>query len=131
MPSFIIVGYLWQLLGRGGFFCPPPPISEQPRKDPSWIELKLKVRNTLFTVQITLVIWILWQKKWEIDICQLISIFQVIREGSSKRIDFEGEISAIILIIPLHLDLLTENYWLEDFSTNFTSIYIYIYLAAD
>ena len=35
MPSFIIVGYVWQILGRG-----LPPIREQPRKGPSWIGLK-------------------------------------------------------------------------------------------
>ena len=35
MPSFIIVGYVWQILGKGGFFAPP--IRKQPRKCPSWI----------------------------------------------------------------------------------------------
>ena len=30
MPSFIIVGYLWQILGKGGKKLPP--ISEQPQK---------------------------------------------------------------------------------------------------
>ena len=31
------VGYVWQILGRGGLFAPP--ILEQPRKSPSWIGL--------------------------------------------------------------------------------------------
>ena len=39
MPSFIIVVYVWQILGRG-VFLPPFPIREQPRKSPSWIGLK-------------------------------------------------------------------------------------------
>ena len=34
MPSFIVVGYVWQILGRGGPF-----LHEQPRKSPSWIGL--------------------------------------------------------------------------------------------
>ena len=38
VPSFIIVGYVWQILGRGPFY--PFPIREQPRKDPSWIGLR-------------------------------------------------------------------------------------------
>ena len=40
MPSFIIVGYAWQILGRGGSFCPSPPICEQTQKCPSWIGLR-------------------------------------------------------------------------------------------
>ena len=32
MPSFIIVGYVWQILGRGGSFCTPPPSVSSPRK---------------------------------------------------------------------------------------------------
>ena len=39
-PSFIIVGYVWQILGRAGLFGPPP-IREQRRKSPSWIGLRL------------------------------------------------------------------------------------------
>ena len=35
--SFITLGYVWQLLGRGA--KKPPPILEQPRKSPSWIGL--------------------------------------------------------------------------------------------
>ena len=33
MPGFIIVGYVWRILGAA-------PIREQPRKSPSWIGLK-------------------------------------------------------------------------------------------
>ena len=43
MPSFIIVGYMWQFLGqggRGGGGLVPPSICEQPRKSPSWIGLR-------------------------------------------------------------------------------------------
>ena len=36
MPNFIIVGYVWQILGKVGPFCPP---REQPQKDTSWIGL--------------------------------------------------------------------------------------------
>ena len=46
MPSFIIVEYVWYILGRwGGIFAPPPSrpaIWEQPRKIPSWIGLRAK-----------------------------------------------------------------------------------------
>ena len=38
MPSFIIVGYVWLILGRGG--PKRPPIRKQPWKSPSWIGLK-------------------------------------------------------------------------------------------
>ena len=46
VPSFITVGYVRQILGRGGLFGHP--IREQLRKDPSWIELKIsssKLKN--------------------------------------------------------------------------------------
>ena len=39
MPSFIIVGYVWQLLGRGGGLFSLPPIREEPRKNSFWIGL--------------------------------------------------------------------------------------------
>ena len=39
MTSLIIVGYVWQTLGRGAFLVPPF-ILEQPRKGPSWTGLK-------------------------------------------------------------------------------------------
>ena len=39
LPSFIIVGYLWQILGRGDLFGPS--IREQPRKCPSWIRVRV------------------------------------------------------------------------------------------
>ena len=36
VPSFFIVGYVWQILGRGSLFVPPPsPIRQQPQKSPS------------------------------------------------------------------------------------------------
>ena len=43
VPIFVIVGYVWQILGRG-IFLPPPlsPIHEQPPKSPSWIGFKAK-----------------------------------------------------------------------------------------
>ena len=40
LSSFIIVGYVWQILGRVGLFAPPT-IREQPRKGLSWIRLRL------------------------------------------------------------------------------------------
>ena len=51
-----------------------------------------------------------------VDICQLI------KEESSKPINFEGEIPAIILIMPL----LTGNHWVTNFSQILhLSLYIY------
>ena len=45
VPSFIIVGYVWQILGRVGPFCPPPPpIYEQLLKYPFWTGLKQKLK---------------------------------------------------------------------------------------
>ena len=49
VPGFIIVGYVWQILGREAFL-PLPPILEQPRKIPSWIGLRdkaFKIANDL------------------------------------------------------------------------------------
>ena len=49
MLSFIIIGYVWHILGRGPFW--PPPIHEQPRKSPSWIGLNVSwvyVHQSLF-----------------------------------------------------------------------------------
>ena len=49
MPSFIIIGYVWHILGRGPFW--PLPIREQPRKSPSWIGLNVSwvyVHQSLF-----------------------------------------------------------------------------------
>ena len=40
MPSFIIVGYVWHILGRGGQKAPPPHPWAAP-KNPSWIGLKV------------------------------------------------------------------------------------------
>ena len=37
---FIIVGCVWQILGRA-----PPLTREQPRKSPSWIGLRKKLKN--------------------------------------------------------------------------------------
>ena len=38
VPSFIIIGYVWHILGRRVFLLPI--ICEQPRKGPSWIGLR-------------------------------------------------------------------------------------------
>ena len=38
VPSFIIVWYVWQILGRRVFLLPT--IHEQPRKGPSWMGLR-------------------------------------------------------------------------------------------
>ena len=48
VPSFIIAGYVWQIVGRGGGFLVPPPMPEQPRKSPSWIGLRKKLRHRCF-----------------------------------------------------------------------------------
>ena len=40
VPSFIIVGYVWQILGRWPFCPQPHPV--QPQKVPSWIGLRYK-----------------------------------------------------------------------------------------
>ena len=39
--------------------------------------------------------------------------------------DFKRYITAIILIKSYHLQLLIDNHWLADFSTNFTSIFFF------
>ena len=49
MPSFIIIGYVWQILGRGAFL-PPPHIREQLQKCPSRIGL---INNISFSGQIS------------------------------------------------------------------------------
>ena len=50
MPRFVTVRYVWQILGRRGTFCPPPPlhpIREQQRKKPikktinDWLKRKI------------------------------------------------------------------------------------------
>ena len=46
MLSFNIVGYVWQILGRG------PNICEQPWKNPSWIWLNLLMQNYLMGTNI-------------------------------------------------------------------------------
>ena len=50
--SFIIVGYVWQMLCRGrGPFCRPPSVSI--RKSPSWIELKvMSVTSVYFLIHV-------------------------------------------------------------------------------
>ena len=45
IPSFIIVGYVWQILGRGGAFLVPPHPLAAP-KSPSWIGLKALTANS-------------------------------------------------------------------------------------
>ena len=40
LPSFIIVGFVWQILGKGAFL--PIPFLEQPQKGLSWIKLITK-----------------------------------------------------------------------------------------
>ena len=53
VPSSIIVGYVWQILGRRGLFGHPL-IREQPRKGPSWIRLRnLLLSYTFRTPKIT------------------------------------------------------------------------------
>ena len=49
VPSFIISGYVSQILGRGPFCRSPPPprIRDQPQKDPSWIGLNKNVSKEL------------------------------------------------------------------------------------
>ena len=48
VPIFIILGNVWQILGRGAF-CPPHPlpIREQLRKSPSWIWLSVDLETAL------------------------------------------------------------------------------------
>ena len=53
VTSFIIVGHVWQILGRGDFFAPSPLSSvSSPEKGPSWIGLmnwqtQAKIRASL------------------------------------------------------------------------------------
>ena len=52
LPIFIIVGYVWQILGRGGGFLALP-IREQPQKSPTWIGLKQKSNIAILKCQIS------------------------------------------------------------------------------
>ena len=47
VPSFIILGYVWQILGRGTFLPIQPYIFEQPRKGLSWIGLRQKISHIM------------------------------------------------------------------------------------
>ena len=47
MSRLIILGYVWQIWGRGVFLPPPSPIRKQPRKSPSWIGLKSGFKRTI------------------------------------------------------------------------------------
>ena len=49
MPSFIIVGYVWRILGRGD--QKGPPIREQSRKSLSWKGLKKELIGELVSVE--------------------------------------------------------------------------------
>ena len=57
VPSFIIVEYVWQILGSVGFLASAP-IREQPQKIPSWIGLNIIYNNNNnFLNPTTLKIW--------------------------------------------------------------------------
>ena len=45
VPRFVVVGYVWQILGRGSYFVSS--IREQARKGPFWKELKGLLENWL------------------------------------------------------------------------------------
>ena len=45
VQSFILVRYVWQILGGGDFLPPPPPHPWAARKGPSWIGLKQNLAN--------------------------------------------------------------------------------------
>ena len=49
VPSFIIVGYVWQILRREAFL---PAIREQPQKSPSWIGLSLVSSSLLIRIPV-------------------------------------------------------------------------------
>ena len=65
MPSFIIVGHMSQILGRGTF-CPP--IREQPQEGLSWTGLREKKILPDIYREINLIMWAinLLKKIWEI-----------------------------------------------------------------
>ena len=47
VPNFIIAGYMWQIIGKGGLLWGLS-IHEQPRKGPSWIGLKRDCSTCVF-----------------------------------------------------------------------------------
>ena len=51
LPIFIIVGYVWHILGRGAFLVLL--IREQPQKSPTWIGLKQKSNIAILKCQIS------------------------------------------------------------------------------
>ena len=83
MPSFIIVVYVWQILGRGDLFDPPPTlIREQSRKCPSWKGLSFRFFTVfspkLIHFRIANVATFTCSSSFESIICILSSIFCLI-----------------------------------------------------
>ena len=53
VPSFFIVGYVWQILGRGGFLPPPPPSVSSPKKAHlNRVEIKNSNKGKLLGIKI-------------------------------------------------------------------------------
>ena len=78
MPSFIIVGYVWQILGRRGLFVPP--IREQPRKSPSLNKVKINMnKRTRFGHGILTVLTTLLMIRSSLQ-CGIIDAFPVLQK---------------------------------------------------
>ena len=88
MPSFIVVEYVWQILGRGAFLPLPSPIREQPRKNPSWIGLIITRLGSLFGNQ--------WQSSILEETISISSFLKIFNAVSSKS--FRSVLSGIPLI---------------------------------
>ena len=73
MPGFIILGYVWQILGRGS----TPPIREQPRKIPSWIGLIYPSLNLMCYHNISI-----WCRVWSSFFLITISVLSFIHLSS-------------------------------------------------
>ena len=69
--KFIIAGYVWQILGRGTFFAPPPLplILEQPQGDPPWIGL---TEIWLKGAHLRSILLGLWSNRWRTPVKMLI-----------------------------------------------------------
>ena len=93
-PSFIIVRYVWQILGREAFLLLPPPIRGQPQKSPSWIGLNLvQFHREDYEKEIVLK---LMKKK---IVLKLITSFSLNFKTYSEKILFWLSITLTILMI--------------------------------
>ena len=80
VSSFMIVEYVWQILGRGTFLPPPPPsIREQSRKNPSWIGLIIPIEVVIkFFLGRMWLFLIIFSQRWSSEMWCLIILFVIL-----------------------------------------------------